>query len=71
MEILVFKTSVLYHHQVEGLQAKLDEVSGAGNWNFDLEDCDKVLRVVSFNASTQDVIHLIQKEGFFCEELMN
>lgn len=37
--------------------------------NFDLEDCDKILRIEGTNLSTQDVVGLLNSYGFFCKEL--
>jgi hypothetical protein len=37
---------------------------------FDLEDCDKVLRIESSFDVTQQVIQLMQENGYDCEELL-
>ncbi len=39
--------------------------------NFDLEDCDKILRIESFNhtVSSEDVISCIENNGFECKVL--
>ncbi|SFF54329.1 hypothetical protein SAMN04488541_105226 [Thermoflexibacter ruber] len=50
--IWVFKTSVQSQKEVKNLTAFLDSMIGKGNWNFDLEDCDKILRLVSSNRET-------------------
>ena len=38
-------------------------------WNFDLEDCDKILRIDSPTEITETIIKLLQEKGFKCEEL--
>ncbi|WP_421804183.1 hypothetical protein [Flagellimonas sp.] len=44
--ILVFKTSVKQKGEVNQLRPWLNKlVNSNGCWNFDLEDCDKILRV--------------------------
>ncbi|MBZ9631766.1 hypothetical protein LB465_13330 [Salegentibacter sp. LM13S] len=39
--------------------------------NFDLEDCDNILRIESFNNDVcqECIISLIAEKGFFAEEL--
>jgi hypothetical protein len=37
--------------------------------NFDLDDCDKVLRVEGRNFATEQVMHLVQENGFKCAVL--
>jgi hypothetical protein len=40
-----------------------------GCWNFDLEDCDNILRVESQRLKASVVSLLLQSNGFDCEEL--
>lgn len=58
--VRVFKTSVQTDREVKKLSAYLDSMIGKDNWNFDLEDCDNVLRLISSNRKT--VLSII---GFF------
>lgn len=37
--------------------------------NFDLEDCDKILRIEGGNLNINDVVALLNNCGFRCEEL--
>lgn len=37
--------------------------------NFDLEDCDKVLRIEETDFNPVDVIVLLDNCGFLCEEI--
>lgn len=39
------------------------------SWNFDLEDCDKILRVDSQNEISEKIINLLSDSSFNCEEL--
>lgn len=50
--VCVFKTSVQSQKQVKKLATYLDSAIGKGNWNFDLDDCDNILRLVSSNRET-------------------
>ena len=41
----------------------------AGNWNFALDDCDHILRIVSDEVEPMNAILLLQAQGFECKEL--
>lgn len=68
--ILVFKTSVADITDVERLKLQLDDYLNGAKWNFDLEDCDRILRIDSTGEVTGTVIRLLEGNGFCCEELM-
>jgi len=67
--IYVFKTTVNTENEVELLRPYIDKVLPSTKWNFDLEDCDKILRI----DSTKNVIDLVKIlfkiHDFECEEL--
>lgn len=69
MEILVFKTSVQNHDNVNQLAPLLNGLAGCGKWNFALDDCDRILRIVSASVQPQQAIQLLAFQGFMCEEL--
>ncbi len=71
MEVLVFKTSVESPESVKRLKPLLDSFAGKGRWNFALDDCDKILRIVSPTASPKAAIQLLTNYGFSCAELEN
>lgn len=68
--IYVFKTSVHTTTDLQTLRPHLDELLRQGRWNFDLQDCDRILRVDSPNEITQGILHLLHQTGFECEELV-
>lgn len=68
MEIFVFKTSVEPEH-VSRLAPLLDGLAGKGKWNFALDDCDRILRIMSGGLQPQQPIELLAKQGFNCTEL--
>ena len=68
MEILVFKTSVANQLSVKTLKPELDRLAGKGKWNFDLSDCDNILRIAS-EVQPQKAIQLLDYFGFACAEL--
>lgn len=67
--IFVFKTSVSNTAAVEGLKPILDKKLVNAKWNFDLEDCDKILRIDCKIAIGRLAIKLLEQSGFKCEEL--
>lgn len=69
--VLVFKTSVEGESHLRLLSPLLNElINSFGRWNFDLEDCDNILRVETHNPNAVEISFLLQKHGFFCEELL-
>ena len=69
MEVMVFKTTVDTSLGVRQLKPLLDSMAGNNKWNFALDDCDRILRVVSPTIAPQQVIHLLANNGFQCMEL--
>ncbi len=65
-EVLVFKTSVTQPGQIELLRRSLGAL---GRWNFDLQDCDHVLRVETGVGDVARIVGLLAAHGFDCEEL--
>lgn len=69
MQVLVFKTSVNSHENVSRLTPLLNKLAGDGLWNFALDDCDCILRIVSGVVNPDEAINLLGNYGFRCEEL--
>ncbi len=68
--ILVFRTTVAGNEDVRMLRPLLNRfINNHGEWNFDLEDCDKILRVESLNLEATNIIRFLQQQGYGCEEL--
>ena len=38
-------------------------------WTVDLDDCDKILRVVTDNVTAPAIVQAMRQAGFTCEEL--
>lgn len=69
-EVLVFKTSVAHHADVEQLRPLLDTtLAGAARWNFDLEDRDRILRVENGGPARHELITVMHANGYECIEL--
>lgn len=69
MNVLVFKTSVENSDHITYLAPMLDSLAGHGAWNFDLTDCDRILRIVSDQVNPETAMVLISSHGFACHEL--
>jgi hypothetical protein len=69
MEILVFATNVQRRTQVSKVKSLLTRLTGIGNWNFDLEDCDRILRVESKGVSPRHIEAVLNNAGINCREL--
>jgi len=69
--ILVFKTSVKKRKDILWLRPFLDRLLQQSEWNFDLEDCDKILRIDIPIATPELVIGLLKSKGFDCTELLD
>lgn len=69
--IYVFITSVKTKQEIGQLKPHLNDLLKQAKWNFDLEDCDKILRIDIETEITQSIINLLQDKGFDCEELVD
>jgi hypothetical protein len=65
----VFKTNVQKKAQSKILLGILSETFPSFIMNFDLSDCDKVLRVKGDNIEAFRIMILIKEFGFTCELL--
>ncbi|HNP23023.1 MAG TPA: hypothetical protein PKM63_03200 [Panacibacter sp.] len=62
----VFKTNVEEADKAIELIWILDQAFPGNRINFDLDDCDKVLRVEGLKFCTQTIITLVKSNGFAC-----
>jgi hypothetical protein len=67
--IEIFKTDVQNVEQSALLIRELMSNIPGSSINFDLEDCDKVLRVEGADFSSETVIKLLNNKGQYCEIL--
>lgn len=67
--ISVFKTSITSTEQIHKVQPYLDLLYDISHWNFDLEDCDNILRIESRRRVSAFIINIMGTLGFKCEEL--
>lgn len=69
MNVLVFSTSVASESDVRELAPLLNAFAGQGHWNFALDDCDHVLRIVSAEVQVRSTVQLLNSLGYECKEL--
>jgi hypothetical protein len=65
----VFKTNVQRKSESRKLLSVLSEALPCSKINFDLSDCDKVLRVEGDNIEALRIMILVKEYGFTCEVL--
>ncbi len=70
MEILVFVTNVADLKAVSKIKPLLTAMPAIEDWNVDLDDCDRILRIVSNDhLCPRKVEATLQTAGFDCYEL--
>jgi hypothetical protein len=65
--IEVFQTNVQEVSQAEKIIALLLQHFPKSKINFDLEDCDKVLRIEGNNFMAEQIVTLVNENGFACK----
>jgi len=69
MHLIIFKTSVSSQKEAGELQPLLTALPLIIQHNFDLDDCDNILRIVSTDLNPHVICNLLQTEGFSCETM--
>lgn len=65
----VFKTNVQQRRQAKLLLGILEKRFPLFRINFDLEDCDKILRVEGENVPQEKIVRLVMDNGYQCNAL--
>jgi len=68
-QILIFRTSVNAQKHVQQVAALFNSIKLIKQWSFDLDDCDRILRVVSLNVQPETIENLLRTEGIYCEHM--
>jgi hypothetical protein len=68
-EILVFKTNIARDEDLVKVASVINNDSRIRQWNVDRDDIDHVLRIEATQIVAPDVISMVHKAGFECEEL--
>ncbi len=69
-QVLVFKTSVDSSQDMRAVEPLLEKLlDKTERWSFDLEDCDRVLRVEAEFVQAGSIIENFKQVGVECAEL--
>jgi hypothetical protein len=66
----VFRTNINHVRQSKLLVKKLQQHFPQSSVNFDLDDCDKVLRVEGVNICPDMITMIVTRDGYVCEALL-
>lgn len=69
MHLTIFKTSVATQKEAGQLQAILNALPVVNEHNFDLDDCDNILRIIYTEHQPQLICEVLQNQGFNCEPM--
>ena len=69
MIVEVFKTNVAEVKLSELLIQQLEDQFPDSLINFDMEDCDKILRVEARTITPEKIIQILNSNGYSCEVL--
>lgn len=67
--VLVFKTNLTSSADLVQIAPLMESDTRIKKWNVDVDDRDKVLRIESGDMETRDVIKMVERAGYQCEEL--
>ena len=67
--VLIFKTNIHTEEDKSRIKEFLNAHSSVEEASVDIEDVDRVLRVVSYYLKPAEVISLVKENGINCEEL--
>ncbi len=68
-EVLIFCTSLNSSVDVQKIAPFIEALKEVKSWSVDLEDCDRVLRVVSRGLDASIVINLLSRMGVSVREM--
>ena len=67
--VILFSTSVRCECALQTVTPALDEISAIIRWTIDLDDCDKVLRVLASTDVTSAVRKALLGRGYTCASM--
>lgn len=65
----VFRTNINDNEAANSLITELQAIFPLSAITFDLEDCDRVLRLKGDGLNTDRITHVLGQRGFVCETL--
>tara|TARA_R110002073_G_scaffold15953_3_gene62134 strand:+ start:3263 stop:3481 length:219 start_codon:yes stop_codon:yes gene_type:complete len=70
MKLLILRTNIKTKKKVKKVKPLLNDHPLILNWSVDLEDIDNVLRIEAISSlNEREVKSIIQRKGFYCEDL--
>lgn len=69
MNIEIYKTDIRTKEEANFITALLQFVISDCIMNFDLEDCDHILRIETNRDIKEMVYRVFNKQGFYCQQL--
>lgn len=67
LTVLVFRTTVEGFSDQSLVFSQLNEIVGKNNWTIDLDDVDKVLRVIGLPGNIDEIVEVFNAFNFSCE----
>lgn len=68
--VLVLKTNITSKRKLQAIQPAFNSHAAIQRWTIDTQDRDNVLRIEAHpNLKEEDIVTLVRKYGFDCEEL--
>ncbi len=71
MEILILKTDINSKDEFIIVKNSLNQLYSLNECTIDLEDRDRVLRIIGDRLNLYDITSQVKTLGFFCEELID
>jgi hypothetical protein len=65
-KVYIFKTSIAGFADVLKIDHPLSQLVGSKGWSIDLDDEDKVLRVVCSPEQARKIVKILQENGYSC-----
>ncbi len=67
--ILLFKTNIFLETDKQSVYDILTNHEGILKWSIDMEDPDKILRIITHNLTINNIVDMLADCGYQCEEL--
>ncbi len=68
-QILIFRSNIHTEADRHSIKQALDFHPHIDDWTVDIDDKDKVLRVISARLGHKEIVDFVQLHGYSCEEL--
>lgn len=69
MEIRLFKTSISDQSVPDEIESGLNRILKEKQWNFDLDDCDKILRIEAGQIPERKLFEFMKKKNIRISEI--